>query len=57
MRQTRQARSSNNITLLRIKIKKSYMMSALMLMMHAHGESFDFASSGMTMPHPMPRRM
>ncbi len=35
--------------------KRRYMMSALKLMMEAHGSSFDFHGSGMTMPHPMPK--
>lgn len=35
--------------------KRRYMLSALKLMMHAHGSNFDFHGSGMTMPHPLPK--
>jgi len=36
--------------------KRRYMLSALRLMMEAHGETFDFGGHGMPhgMPHPMP---
>jgi anaerobic magnesium-protoporphyrin IX monomethyl ester cyclase len=37
--------------------KKTYMMSAMKLMMGAHGANFDFAGSGMVMPHPDPMSM
>ena len=36
------------------RFKKRSMMSALRLMMTAHGANFDFAGAGMSMPHPMP---
>ena len=34
--------------------KKTYLISAMKLMMGAHGSNFDFAGAGMVMPHPMP---
>jgi anaerobic magnesium-protoporphyrin IX monomethyl ester cyclase len=34
--------------------KKTYLISAMKLMMGAHGSNFDFAGSGMVMPHRMP---
>jgi anaerobic magnesium-protoporphyrin IX monomethyl ester cyclase len=34
--------------------KKTYMMSAMKLMMGKHGSNFDFAGAGMVMPHPNP---
>ena len=37
--------------------KKTYMMSAMKLMMGAHGANFDFAGAGMVMPHPHPMSM
>ncbi len=37
--------------------KRQYMLSALRLMMDAHGSNFDFHGSGMANPHAMPHPM